>query len=155
MFENGQWYQGSITAVDHIKSEKKGTPALELTVDVAGHGVIAGQWWLTDTLVSAPGDKNRKVPMWEAARMRCKLFGCNDEELVKSDWMEHIRKTLIGQAAAVMAEVNQYGDTKASFIGKPKGNSGGFSKQDHAPSPFAGRQSSSDPFAVADDDVPF
>lgn len=159
MFENGAWYQGDITSVDYIKSEKKGTPGLELTVEVSDRGPIVGQWWLTDSLVNDPQDKTHKVPMWEAAKIRCKLFGCTEELLNGSDWIDHIRTTLIGQSAAVCAEVNSYGDVKAQFIGKPKGGGGGASryvKQDKAPSPFAARPArNADPFAVSDDDVPF
>ncbi len=156
MFEDGAWYQGQIIGVDYIKSEKKGTPALELTVNVADHGLITGQWWLTDALVNNPTNKNEKVPMWEAGRIRCVMFGCDADELNGADWIEHIRKTLIGQNAAVCAEVNNYGDVKAQFVGKPKGNGGGFAKVASAPSPFAARPSlSADPFAVGDDDLPF
>ena len=154
-FNHGEWYQGAITGVDYIKSEKKGTPALELTVEVSDRGPIVGQWWLTDSMVSAPGDKNRKVPRWEAARMRCKSFGCDDEGLVSADWVGHIRKKLVGQTAAVLAEINDYGDVKAAFIAKPKGGGGGFVKQEAAPSPFAGRSAASDPFDAPDDDLPF
>ena len=156
MFENGQWYQGAIRAVDYIKSPTKGTPAIELTVEVSDRGEIKGQWWLTDALVGAPGDKNRKVPMWEAARLRCKAYGCTDDGLTGNGWIDHIRETLVGQDAAVLAEINDYGDVRAGFIGKPKGKAagGGFVKQDAAPSPFAGRPVSAvDPFAV-DDDLP-
>lgn len=156
MFEHGQWYTGAITGVEYIKSEKKGTPGLEITVQVSDRGDIVGQWWLTDSLVNDPTDKNHKVPMWEAARKRCLLFGCNEEALNGSDWIGHIRETLTTQQASVLADVNDYGDVKAAFIGKPKagGKGSGFVKQAAAPSPFANRLKS-DPFGVSDDDVPF
>lgn len=153
MFENGQWYQGTITGVDYVKSPTKGTPALEIAVDVPERGSILGYWWLTDSLVNHPADKARKVPMWEAARLRCLAYGCEEAALIRTDWVNHIERTLMGQTAAVCAEVNQYGDTKASFVGKPKGQGGGMVKQAPAASPFAGRPAVES--AVSDDDVPW
>lgn len=156
MFENGQWYTGAITGVDYIKSPTKGTPGLQITVDVSDRGSITGVWWLTNAMVSDPNDKARKVPQWEAAQIRCKQFGCNQEGLVHPEtWLLHIQKTLIGQQASVMAEVNNYGDTSAQVICKPKaGGGGGFARASASASPFTARPANSDPFAVGDDDQP-
>lgn len=157
MFENGQWYTGAITGVEYIKSPTKGTPGLQITVDVSDRGSITGVWWLTNAMVSDPNDKARKVPQWEAAQIRCKQFGCNQEGLVHPEtWLLHIQKTLIGQQASVMAEVNNYGDTSAQVICKPKaGGGGGFARASASASPFTARPANSDPFAVGDDDQPF
>lgn len=158
MFEHGAWYTGAISAVDYIKSEKKGTPGLQITVDVSDRGTITGVWWLTGSLVNNPDDKAAsKVPQWEAAQIRCKQFGCNEEGLVQLEtWLQHIQSTLIGQQASVMAEVNQYGDTSAQVVCKPKAGGGGsFARALATVSPFAARPSNWDPFAVGDDDVPF
>ena len=156
MFEHGAWYTGTIKAVDYIKSEKKGTPGLQITVDVSDRGLIAGVWWLTASMVNNPDDKSRKVPQWEAAQIRCKQFGCDQEGLVHPEtWLLHIQKTLIGKQASVMADVNNYGDTSAQVICKPKaGGGGGFARAEAAMSPFAARPANSDPFEVSDD-VPF
>lgn len=157
MFEHDQWYTGTITGVEYIKSPTKGTPGLQISVDVSDRGVIQGVWWLTNALVSAPGDKARKVPQWEAAQMRCKAFGCTQEGLVHPQtWLDHINNTLAGQQASVLAEVNSYGDTSASMIGKPKaGGARKFVAVEAAASPFAARPANSDPFAVGDDDLTF
>lgn len=153
-YENEQWYRCTIDAVDYIKSEKKGTPALELTCSNQEHGVIVGQWWLTDSLVSDPRDKNHKVPQWQAAMTRCELFGCNEGELRGEAWIEHIRQHLVGAEVGVCVEVNSYGDVKAKFIGKPKnsGGGGGYAKQDSAASPFNKPDA---PVGWSDDDTPF
>jgi hypothetical protein len=159
MFEHGAWYTGAITAVDYIKSEKKGTPGLQITVEVSDRGSITGVWWLTGSLVNNPDDKAAsKVPQWEAAQIRCKQFGCNQDGLVHPEtWLLHIQTTLIGQQASVMADVNNYGDTSAQVVCKPKagGGGGGFARASAAASPFAARPANSDPFAVSDEDLPF
>jgi hypothetical protein len=155
-FENGQWYQGAVADVEYIKSEKKETPAIQLTVDVPDHGVIVGQWWLTDTLVKNPLNKNEQVPQWQAALNRCLSYGCNEDALRAEGWIEHMRQTIIGQTAAVFAEVNSYGDVKAQFVGKPKGKGGGgYAKQTASASPFADRTRAGSAWDAADDDVPF
>jgi hypothetical protein len=154
MFENGQWYQGTITGVDYVKSPTKGTPALEITVEVSDLGQIVGYWWLTESLVNHPADKTKKVPMWEAARVRCLAYGCDEAALNGFDWVNHIGRTLVGQPAAVCAEVNEYGDVKASFIGKPKGKGAGMVKQDTSASPFANRRASPS-LGLSDDDLPW
>ena len=157
MFEHDQWYTGTITDVEYVKSPTKGTPGLQISVEVSDRGIIQGVWWLTNSLVSAPGDKTRKVPQWEAAQMRCKQFGCTQEGLIHPEtWLQHIRTTLHGEQASVLAEVNGYGDVSASMIGKPKAGGGSkFVTVEAAASPFAARPAASDPFAVSDDDVPF
>jgi hypothetical protein len=157
MFEHDQWYTGTITGVEYIKSPTKGTPGLQISVDVSDRGIIQGVWWLTNAMVSAPGDKTRKVPQWESAQMRCKQFGCTQEGLVHPEtWLDHIRITLNGQQASVLAEVNGYGDVSASMIGKPKAGGGKFVSVEAAASPFAARPvANSDPFAVSDDDIPY
>ena len=157
MFEHDQWYTGTITGVEYIKSPTKGTPGLQISVDVSDRGIIQGVWWLTNAMVSAPGDKSRKVPQWEAAQMRCKAFGCTQEGLVHPQtWLDHINNTLAGQQASVLAEVNSYGDVSASMIGKPKaGGASKFVVVEAATSPFAARPVTSDPFAVDSDDIPF
>ena len=157
MFEHGQWYTGTITGVEYIKSPTKGTPGLQITVDVSDRGTITGVWWLTNAMVSDPNDKARKVPQWEAAQIRCKQFGCTQTGLTEPQtWLDHIRQTLAGQQASVLAEVNNYGDTSAAIIARPK--SGGGSKfvvAQAAASPFAARPANADPFAVSEDDLPF
>ncbi len=158
MFEHGAWYTGGIVAVDYIKSEKKGTPGLQITVEVSDRGSITGVWWLTNSLVNNPDDKAAsKVLQWEAAQIRCKQFGCNQAGLTEPQtWLDHIRQTLTGQQASVLAEVNNYGDTAAAIIARPK--SGGGSKfvvAQPAASPFAARPANADPFAVSEDDLPF
>jgi hypothetical protein len=158
MFEHGAWYTGSISGVEYIKSEKMGSPGLEITVEVSDRGKITGVWWLTNSLVNNPDDKAAsKVPQWEAAQIRCKQFGCTEDGLVQLEtWLLHIQKTFIGQQASVMAEVNQYGDTSAQVVCKPKvGGGGGFARASATASPFAARPANSDPFAVGDDDLPF
>jgi len=157
MFEHDQWYTGTITDVEYVKSPTKGTPGLQISVQVSDRGIIQGVWWLTNALVSAPGDKGRKVPQWEAAQMRCKQFGCTQEGLIHPEtWLDHIRNTLNGQQASVLAEVNSYGDVSASIIGKPKaGGAGKFVAAQASASPFAARPANADPFALPDDDLPF
>ena len=158
MFEHGAWYTGSISGVEYIKSEKKGTPGLEITVEVSDRGKITGVWWLTNSLVNNPDDKAAsKVPQWEAAQIRCKQFGCTEDGLGHQEtWLLHIQKTFIGQQASVMAEVNQYGDTSAQVVCKPKvGGGGGFARAAATAAPFAARPANSVPFAVGDDDLPF
>lgn len=157
MFEHDKWYTGTITGVEYIKSPTKGTPGLQISVDVSDRGIIQGVWWLTNAMVSAPGDKTRKVPQWEAAQMRCKAFGCTQEGLVhQQTWLDHINNTLAGQQASVLAEVNSYGDVSASMIGKPKaGGAGKFVTVEAAASPFAARPANADPFAVDSEDIPF
>lgn len=157
MFENGQWYTGAITGVEYIKSPTKGTPGLQITVDVSDRGTITGVWWLTNAMVNDPNDKARKVPQWEAAQIRCKQFGCTQTGLTEPQtWLDHIRQTLAGQQASVLAEVNNYGDTSAAIIARPKSGGGSkFVAAQPAASPFAARPSNSDPFAVSEDDLPF
>ena len=158
MFEHDQWYTGTITGVEFIKSPAKGTPGLQISVEVPDRGIIQGVWWLTDAMVNAPGNKSRKVPQWEAAQMRCKQFGCTEEGMVhQQTWLDHINDTLVDQQASVLAEVNSYGDVSASMIGKPKAGGGGskFVAVKAAASPFAARPAASDPFAVEDSDIPF
>jgi hypothetical protein len=156
-FTHGDWYTGGITAVDYIKSHNKGTPGLQITVDVSDRGHISGVWWLTASMVNDPNDKTRKVPQWEAAQIRCKQFGCTQDGLVHPEtWLCHIQEVMIGQQASVMAEVNNYGDTSAQVICKPKAGGGSsFARATAAASPFAARPANSDPFAVGDDDLPF
>jgi hypothetical protein len=157
MFDNGQWYTGTIFDVEYIKSPTKGTPGLQITVEVSDRGAISGVWWLTNALVSDPDDKARKCPQWEAAQKRCKQFGCTQEGLVHPQtWLGHIRATLHGQQASVLAEVNSYGDVSASMIGKPKAGGGGkFVPATAAASPFSARPATDDQFAVSDEDIPY
>lgn len=157
MFENGQWYTGAITGVEYIKSPTKGTPGLQITVDVSDRGTITGVWWLTNAMVSDPDDKARKCPQWEAAQKRCKQFGCTQTGLTEPQtWLYHIRQTLAGQQASVLAEVNNYGDTSAAIIARPKSGGGSkFVAAEAAASPFAARPANADPFAVSEDDLPF
>lgn len=157
MFENGQWYTGAITGVEYIKSPTKGTPGLQITVDVSDRGTITGVWWLTNAMVSDPDDKARKCPQWEAAQKRCKQFGCTQTGLTEPQtWLDHIRQTLAGQQASVLAEVNNYGDTSAAIISRPKSGGGSkFVAAEAAASPFAARPANADPFAVSEDDLPF
>ena len=148
----------TITGVEYIKSQVKGTPGLQISVDVSDRGLITGVWWLTASLVNNPDDKAAsKVPQWEAAQMRCKAFGCTQEGLVHPQtWLDHINNTLAGQQASVLAEVNGYGDVSASMIGKPKaGGASKFVAVEGAASPFAARPANADPFAAGDDDLPF
>lgn len=164
MFEHEAWYQGEIVAVDLIRSEKKQTPALEVTVKVSDRGEIVGHWWLTNSMVSDPRDKTRQVPQTEAAKIRCQQFGCEAVKLDSSTWLEHIRETLVTQTAAVCAEVNDYGDTSAKIICKPKGKAKGYKKQAAAPSPFGAMEvdqlgvddlSCGKEGVIDDSDVPF
>jgi hypothetical protein len=159
MFEHGAWYTGAISGVEYIKSEKKGTPGLQITVEVSDRGAITGVWWLTNSLVNNPDDKAAsKVPQWEAAQIRCKQFGCTQDGLTHPQkWLEHIQKTLDGQQMSVLVEVNGYGDVSAATLCKPKvaGGNGGFTRATASASPFAARPANSDPFAVGDDDLPF
>lgn len=157
MFENGQWYTGQIAGVEYIKSPTKGTPGLQITVDVSDRGAITGVWWLTNAMVSDPNDKARKVPQWEAAQIRCKQFGCTQAGLTETQtWLDHIRQTLAGQQASVLAEVNNYGDTSAAIIARPKSGVGSkFVVAQAAASPFAARPANADPFAVSEDDLPY
>lgn len=157
MFEDGQWYTGAIKGVEYIKSPTKGTPGLQITVDVSDRGTITGVWWLTKAMVNDPNDKARKVPQWEAAQIRCKQFGCTQAGLTEPQtWLDHIRQTLAGQQASVLAEVNNYGDTSAAIIARPKSGGGSkFVAAQAAASPFAARPAVDDPFAVSDDDIPY
>ena len=156
-FEDGAWYTGTVSSVEYVKSEKKGTPGLQVTVDVSDRGAVTGVWWLTGSLVNHPEDKQRKVPQWEAAQIRCKQFGCTEEGLKHpGTWLKHIQEVLGKQQMSVLVEVNHYGDVSAATMCKPKaGGGGGFKAAPAAASPFAARLANSDPFAVSDDDVPF
>ena len=160
---DGEWYECVVDGFDYIKSPTKGTPAFELTCSHERHGTVIGQWWLTDSVDS------KGVPMWRAAKERCKKLGCTEEELNGPGWIEHARENVVGKKVACCIEIEEYEKdgqkrtrAKAKFIGIPTGKGGsGYTKVESAPSFFASKQSGGgDVFSfngggVSEDDVPF
>lgn len=153
-FVHGEWYQAEAVECELIASPKKGTKGFKITLKHEEHGLIAGVWWLSASLVKW-GDIGERIPQYEACQRRLIALGATIEALMGSNWDQEAARAIVGKKFSILAEINDYDDLSAAIITTPKAKGPALQKVSGASSPFTVRVAHDDQFGASDDDLPF